>query len=237
MSDHEDSAEKLDEVLQTIVERAKAAAHTPIALLSFIREYTQHFRAHVGLPPGLQVTQATSACDSFCQFVVRDARAWFIEDAASRTDLPQNLVEQLGVRAYLGQPVYVGGVVRASLCVIDVVPRQWDQPVWERTADLAEQAGHRLEVLASGAGSPGPDPMRDELHAFVELLAAVSDGPLTIEDARVALSVLGQPIQLLRRLQHDRDARHALEQAHGLDLSELSQELAAVLSAKDTVRT
>lgn len=220
-----------DHVLQALANEARDIADTPVALLSLLQEYTQGLEARVGLPAAVEGEPSASRWASFCQCVVRSRRSWYVEDAATVFDLPQGLVEQLGVRAYLGLPVYVAKVVRGALCVLDVRPRRWGQDVWERLTELADQASQRLDVLAGVSPLPANrvDRVAHELDALVRLMAAVSQGPLTVEDARVALAVMGQPLQLLQRLHHDASLREDLQDTHQIDLSELARALSSEL--------
>lgn len=61
-----------DGVLEDCVKQAAARADAPLALVTFVMSKIQLFRAAVGLPPELEASRATSRCDSFCQFVVKN---------------------------------------------------------------------------------------------------------------------------------------------------------------------
>ncbi|MEO0603501.1 MAG: hypothetical protein AAF211_18830 [Myxococcota bacterium] len=56
-------------------------------------------------------------------------------------------------------------------------------------------------------------------------MKGLSDGPLTLGDARVAMSVLGHPVDRLFALQHDPELRQRLQQSHEVDLSLVVKEL------------
>lgn len=136
-----------DEVLDAAVEEAARIAGTPIALVSLVMRGIQLFRAHRGLPPELAASRATSRANSFCQFVVRDELPLLVDDAPVDARVPQDLVENYGIRAYLGVPVRVHGQVVGTLCAIDVVPRRFSKDVVVAMKRLASRVSARLAQL------------------------------------------------------------------------------------------
>jgi len=139
----------LDDALQTIVEEAASETGAPIALVSLVLDNIQYFRAHHGLPPDLAVVRATSRDTSFCQFVVRDDDVVEINDAAADVNVPQDLVDQYGIRAYLGVPIHLNGQPLGSLCVIDTLPRDFSPFERSQLAALAHRVDVRLNELAA----------------------------------------------------------------------------------------
>ncbi|MEN0063721.1 MAG: GAF domain-containing protein [Myxococcota bacterium] len=219
------NVENADPGLEVLVEEAREMALSPMAFASVVLDLTQFFRAARGLPPTLESSRATAACDALCQFVVRDARPWFVEDVRV-SDVPQELAGELGLRAYLAHPVYVRGRIVGSLCVGDAVVRTWTQTIWERLAELAERMTARFNQATNQEDAPSrEDRLRDELGSLVRLMRGLSDGPLTIADARVALATLGQSPDVLHVLTRDSTLRDELSSAHDVDLSGLVAEL------------
>jgi GAF domain-containing protein len=145
--DREMLLESDDPELNDIAAHAAEAIGAPIAIVSLILQRIQLFRAHVGLPPDLAVARATDRDASFCQFVVRDDDTFVVEHAAEDPRVPQDLVERYGIQAYLGAPVRIGGRTAGSLCVIDVVPREFGPEERARLSELAAQASGRLEAM------------------------------------------------------------------------------------------
>ena len=139
----------LDGQLQDIVKRAAEELEVPIALVSLVLDRIQFFKAHYGLPPDLAVSRATDRDASFCQFVVRDRAPLVESDARLNADLPQDLVDRYGIRAYAGIPLEVEGEVLGTLCVIDVAPRSFTQSQTEKLTELARVATTRLTQLAT----------------------------------------------------------------------------------------
>lgn len=179
--------ETLDEELQAIVTDAARALDVPIALVSIMLERIQFFRAFHGLPPDLAIVRATSRDVSLCRFVVESGEPFAVEDAAADPNLPRGLIEQYGIRSYLGVPVRVDGEILGSLCVIDTTPRRFAAGDRERLRALADRVQIRLARLAaSRARTPlglleaatGP--------VFAELRNELAPIQYGVEGARVA---------------------------------------------------
>lgn len=139
----------LDVQLQAIVNEAAEVTGFGIALVSLVLRRTQFFRAHVGLPTELTVSRSTDRCLSFCQYVVSSGTALIVEDAKSATELPQALVEQYGIRAYAGEPVYLGQQVAGTLCVLNEVPKTLSPSQRQVLHELAGRVSARLADLAT----------------------------------------------------------------------------------------
>lgn len=137
----------LDPELQALVAHASEALDAPIGLVSLVLERVQFFRAHHGLDGDLARTRATDRDVSFCQFVVRDQDLLQLDDVANDDRVPQHIVKRYGVRAYLGAPVRVGGVVVGSFCVMDSRPRTFTADDRACLEALAARAGARLDAL------------------------------------------------------------------------------------------
>jgi hypothetical protein len=164
-----------DDTLQSIVSAAAIAAEAPIALVSLVLRRIQLFRAHIGLPPDLAVAGGTDRCVSFCQLVVRDKTPLAIEDALRDARVPQALVDAYGVRAYLGFPLLLEGVVIGTLCILDVRPRTFTAEQRLAVERLAGVASERLGQLVQ---TPGPATSTAELGASRlrgELSSAMGD--------------------------------------------------------------
>lgn len=137
-----------DEELSIIVAEAAKGLSTPIALVNLVLEEAQFFKAHYGLPPELQASRATSRDVSFCQFVVRDGKAFEVNNAQNDFRVPQRLVQRYGIQSYLGVPVHANDIVVGSLCVIDVKPRTFTAEDRESLKKLAKLVDQRLALLS-----------------------------------------------------------------------------------------
>ncbi|MEM7245860.1 MAG: GAF domain-containing protein [Acidobacteriota bacterium] len=158
----------LDDELQAIVATAAQRIGAPIGLVSLVLHRTQFFRAHYGLPDDLAVTRSTARDCSFCQFVVADDLTLSVPDAAEDPRLPQELVEDWGVRAYLGVPLRLGDVVLGSLCVIDLEPRSFTDDDRAVLESLGERASDRLRELRNEEPESEPK-VRALRPAFAQL--------------------------------------------------------------------
>jgi len=143
-------AEAEDEMLQSIVEEAARNLSTPIALVNLVLEEIQFFKAHYGLPMPLATARGTERDVSFCQFVVRDGVPFVVTDAKQDPRVPQHLVNNFDIQAYLGMPVQVNDVIVGSLCVIDTQPRKFSTEEHEALQTLAERVNARLAEISRG---------------------------------------------------------------------------------------
>lgn len=168
-------ADTPDPVLEACVAEAARVAAAPAAMLTFVMGRVQYFRAAVGLSDELAVSRATSRCDSFCQFVVREEKPFIVRNAPADPRVPKALVELYQIGAYLGVPVFLNGDPLGSLCVIDGKPRDWSPGVLDALVKVGERASARLREIA------GTDPA-----------IAPSLPPVTIADA----SALAQDLAL-----------------------------------------
>ncbi len=147
-----------DGVLDDCVKKAADAAQAPIALVSFVMGKVQLFRTAVGLPPELELSRATSRCDSFCQFVVKREEPFAVTNAKNDPRVPQHLVETYGIRAYLGVPIRSGGQILGSLCVADGQERAWSPGLVSELTDIAARVSARLDEIAVEGASTDPPP-------------------------------------------------------------------------------
>ncbi len=179
-----------DDELDALVAQATRLAGTPIALLSLVIDRVQLFRSHVGLPAELAISQATSRCDSFCQFVVQDEAPLIIEEAAGHPRLPQHLVETYGLRSYMGVPVRYRDQVIGSLCVLDLHPRSFAPDLVPQLESLARSITIRLEELAREVTGK-PEPMSAVQQAAAIEVSLLEVGPLLRLGQALARGQLG----------------------------------------------
>lgn len=139
-----------DPVLQAIVEEAASISDAPIAIVSLLLNHVQLFKAQVGLPEDLATTRATDRDVSFCQFAVRDAKMYAVEDSEQVAELPQELVKRYGIRSYLGAPVVVDGAATGTVCILDLKPRAFSEEQRRRLQLLADRASAHLQGQARG---------------------------------------------------------------------------------------
>lgn len=140
-------AETNDSELQEIVKQAAVELDSPIALVSLVLDHVQFFKAHIGLPPVLAAARGTHRDVSFCQFVVRDGETFEVNDASRDTRIPQHVVKEYNIQAYLGVPIMVKGTVMGSLCVLDTKKRGFTKEEHSSLNKLAQLVNDRLEAI------------------------------------------------------------------------------------------
>ena len=140
-------AETNDLELQEIVKKAAEELDSPIALVSLVLDQVQFFKAHMGLPPVLASARGTHRDVSFCQFVVRDGATFEVNDAANDPRIPQHVVKEYNIQAYLGVPIMVKEIVMGSLCVLDTKKRGFSKEEHTSLNKLAKLVNVRLEEI------------------------------------------------------------------------------------------
>lgn len=120
----------------------------PISLLTIIDAERQWFKSTHGLPEPLASTRETALTHSLCKYVVVTGGRVVIPDAAADEELSDHpAVCELGLRSYAGSPVWSpDGHAVGSLCVADVVPRQWAESQLELLDDLAHIVTRELAL-------------------------------------------------------------------------------------------
>ena len=140
-------AETNDTELQEIVKNAATELKSPIALVSLVLDQVQFFKAHIGLPPVLATARGTHRDVSFCQFVVRDGETFEVNDAANDPRIPQHVVKEYNIQAYLGVPIKVKDTVMGALCVLDTKKRGFSKEEHLSLKKLADLVNLRLEEI------------------------------------------------------------------------------------------
>ena len=140
-------AETNDTELQEIVKNAATELNSPVALVSLLLDQVQFFKAHIGLPAVLATARGTHRDVSFCQYVVRDGETFEVNDASNDTRIPQHVVKEYNIQAYLGVPIKVKETVIGSLCVLDTKKRGFSKHEHVSLKKLAELVNRRLEEI------------------------------------------------------------------------------------------
>jgi GAF domain-containing protein len=140
------------EILDTAPERAfdglvalaARLTNAPIALLSFVDQSRQWFKARVGLG-----AQETPREQSFCAHAILESGPLIVEDATRDARFADNtlVTGQPGIRFYAGYPLELSDGARVgTLCVIETRPRTLSAEENRLLAALAEQATSQLEL-------------------------------------------------------------------------------------------
>ena len=140
-----------------IVKEAAQACRTPIALISFVDESRQWFKAKVGLEPS-----ETPRSISFCTHAIHGDQVMVVEDARRDPRVVNSplVTGNPNIRFYAGAPLRTRtGARLGTLCVIDDQPRTANprqvmqlEELAQRVVVLLEQRRERRLRQAAGDG-------------------------------------------------------------------------------------
>ncbi|MFF7991423.1 GAF domain-containing protein [Kitasatospora xanthocidica] len=181
-----------DEAFDRFAHLAASITRAPIAMVNFINDERQMFRG-LYIPPNspeIATDEGASWADrgiafdlptrqmplshGFCPHVVAQRSPLALDDILAYPRFAGNpVVDELGVRAYLGAPLVDDtNTVIGTVCVLDREPRQWGR---ERLRDIQ----HLAEALLSEIR------LRDNLLAQQQEMFAAFDGspfPIMLTD-------------------------------------------------------
>jgi len=201
------------ESVSVFEEATQTAAHflaVPLCILGIMERDRQWFKAAVGLSRlGLMNELATSRqlprIESFCTNVVDSQQILNIEDALNEPAFcHSHLVQQYGIRAYLGVPLLTaGGVCIGTLAVMNLIPRCFtDKEIeflvltarWSMSEFERKQAT-KTQPEAPVLKAPQPSEIAIANQLKVELLSH-----LTQELRTPLTSVMGMASVLIREI-------------------------------------
>lgn len=114
-----------EEAFDSISRLASTLLGAPVGFLSIVDAERDFFKSQVGLPVELEQSREIRGL-TFCHHAVARREILKVDDALSDPEWSgMPAVEALGVRAYLGAPVWADGEPIGSLCVVDMRPREW----------------------------------------------------------------------------------------------------------------
>ena len=145
----------------------------PIAMVSFVGDTTQAFKARVGLD-----LEGTALDGSFCAAAIEQQDVFVVPDAlADERFAASHLVTgEPHIRFYAGAPLVTGdGHALGTVCVADRVVRDLDGPQRDALRSLARQAACLLELrLVQHADLPAQQRAEILLRAITEATATVT---------------------------------------------------------------
>ncbi len=129
-----------DPTFDRLTQLAAELLEAQIALLTIVDADRQFFLSAYGLPEPLRSVRETPLEYSICQHAVATGRPLIVNDIRTHPALATTpAVADLGVSAYAGMPLVTGeGHAVGSLCVMDVVPREWPDGGLAFLATLAD---------------------------------------------------------------------------------------------------
>ena len=127
-----------------IVDLARIVFDTPIALVSFIDQTRQWFKARTGLEP-----QETSRALAFCDYTIRQDDVLVVDDATADPRFAENalVTNSPNIRFYAGAPIRTpDGHRLGTVCVLSDKPRTMSRADRARLQAFAGIAAHELEL-------------------------------------------------------------------------------------------
>ncbi|MEV6343041.1 PAS domain S-box protein [Actinoplanes sp. NPDC051851] len=133
--------------LRRLTRLAARLLRVPVSLVSLVLDDRQVFPSHLGLPEYWAALGETPMSHSFCQHVVTGDAPLVVTDAREHPLVRDNLaIEDLGVIAYAGMPIRVGGMTLGAFCAIDSSPHAWTGEELAILEDLAAAVASEVEL-------------------------------------------------------------------------------------------
>jgi len=136
-----------EERFDRLTRLAKRLFNVPIALVSLVDADRQWFKSCVGLPEGMTETPRDV---SFCAHAILDNDILSIPDTFADPRFSDNplVIGEPKIRFYAGCPLSVtNGSKIGTLCLIDTVPREFDDDERALLRDLASMAEQEIAAV------------------------------------------------------------------------------------------
>jgi PAS domain S-box-containing protein len=167
--------ERHDTAFDEIVSIASTVCDTPIALVSFVNDELQWFRAKVGL----DIT-GTPREVAFCAHTVESGQMLVVGDTEADARFVDNplVVSDPHIRFYAGTPLRVGDQpALGTLCVLDRRPRE----LTPRQLGALEALGHQVERLlelqiATAERAAHHAELLERDHRFANVIRSLAQG-------------------------------------------------------------
>jgi two-component system, LuxR family, sensor kinase FixL len=149
-------------VLDRLTRLAAQLVEAPMSLLTLVDSDRQIFLSAYGLPEPFRSQRESGIQFSICQHAVASGRPLIVADAHADAVLRLNAaVIQLGVTAYAGMPLITwDGHAVGTLCVIDMVARDWTDDHLVALSHLADIAMDQIVVEIGDYPDEGIDQWR-----------------------------------------------------------------------------
>jgi signal transduction histidine kinase len=187
-----DSAQ--EESFDVLTQLAARLLKVPASFVSIIDQQRDFYKSQFGFPVEL-AAERQMAGRTFCHFTLVRDEMLVIDDTHSHPSWQAvSTVKSLGVRAYVGVPLKVGGQTIGSFCVMDVQPRIWSDDELDVMHQLALSVGRELNLRASLLAAVAESSLAQKLAREREELFAV-----VAHDLRTPLQILQLSTTLLQR--------------------------------------
>ncbi|MEV6738133.1 GAF domain-containing protein [Streptomyces sp. NPDC051104] len=156
--------ERAEPEFDAFADRLAGLAEVPYAMVTFVQEHRQYF-AGLHQPDDRPLTVPADPDGAageparhlgreygFCPHVVVRRRALVLEDVRDYPRFAGNpLVDEAGVRSYLGAPLMDGtGIALGTVCALDVRPRPWGRAGLDTIKSLAAELAERIAARETG---------------------------------------------------------------------------------------
>lgn len=134
--------ERFDRITRTV----KRLLHVPIAIISIVEQEELWYRS----VQGLEIDHMARDI-SFCGHAVASNKPLFVQDTWESKEFYDNplVTGDPHIRAYMGWPLEIApGLAAGTLCVLDTIPRRFDNEEREGLRDLANMAATELRISA-----------------------------------------------------------------------------------------
>ncbi|MFC5499842.1 GAF domain-containing sensor histidine kinase [Caenimonas terrae] len=183
-----------EESFDSLTKLAARLLKVPASFISVVGADRDFYKSQVGFPEPLAQARALPG-RTFCHYTLAADQVLVIDDThADPVWRAVPTVQTLGVRAYVGVPLRVGGETVGSFCVIDMEPRRWSDEELETLRQLAISAGRELGLRAALAEARADsEDARALARSREEVVAVVA------HDLRTPLQILQLSATLLQR--------------------------------------
>jgi signal transduction histidine kinase len=168
--------------------------NVPASFISVVTADHDFYKSQLGFPQALADARMLPG-RTFCHYTLSGDDALVIDDTHSDPvwrAVPT--VDSLGVRAYAGVPLKLGGENVGSFCVIDMQPRTWSNEEIETLRQLAMSANRELGLRSALAEARSDsEDARALARSREEVVAVVA------HDLRTPLQILNLSVALLKR--------------------------------------
>ncbi len=159
---------EVEEVFDRLTRLAVRLLGVPASFISLVDTDRDFYKSACGFGEPLgSVRELTGP--TFCHFTVQRREPLVIPDTATDPayrDVPT--VRSLGVAAYVGIPLIVGGQTVGAFCTIDRKPRRWTTDEVEVLTELAASAQREIELRGALASSLAAQTMIVRQHDELE---------------------------------------------------------------------
>jgi PAS domain S-box-containing protein len=138
-----------EEAFDRLTRLAAKLTGAPVTFISLVDDGRDFYKSCFGFPEPLSSERELTGT-TFCHYALVSQGPLVIEDTLAHPiyrDVPT--VHTLGVRAYLGIPLKIGGMAIGSFCAIDFQARSWTPLQIEVMEELAASTMREIELRAA----------------------------------------------------------------------------------------